>query len=82
MLFTDGIPLSGLTYSFGGLNDAGDDVEFSNNNAVSFVYSPTADAAGTDLAVTHIRVRPKNIFFGDTGGGSPNAEFSFKTIVQ
>ena len=82
VLFTDGTPSSGLTYNFGGLNDAGDDVEFSNNDATSFVYSPTANAAGTDLAVTHVRIRPKSIFLGDTGGGIPSAEFSFKTVVQ
>ena len=82
VLFTDGTPSSGVTYNFGALNDAGDDVEFSDNNAASFVYSPTANAAGTDLAVTHVRIRPKSIFLGDTGGGFPSAEFSFKTVVQ
>ena len=80
--FTDGTPSSGLSYTFVGLGDPGDDVEFSNDNGVSFSYMPVADASGADITVTHIRILPKNAFLGDTGSGNPSADFAFKTIVR
>ena len=80
--FTDGTPSSGLSYTFVSLGDPEDDVEFSNDNGVSFSYMPVADASGADITVTHIRILPKNAFLGDTGSGNPSADFAFKTIVR
>ncbi|HSD68694.1 MAG TPA: hypothetical protein VLB07_04035, partial [Woeseiaceae bacterium] len=80
--FTDGTPSSGLSYSYVSLGDAGDDVSFSNNNGATYTYSPVADANGTDLAVTNIRINPKNNFLGNTGSGDPQADFAFKLVVQ
>lgn len=56
-LFTAGS--TGLTYSFISLASATDDIEFSNNNAVSWTYSPAANANGVDPLVTTVRLRPK-----------------------
>lgn len=80
--FVDGAPVSGLTYSFVALGDAGDDVSFSNDGGASFTYSPTADANGVDLTVTHIRINPKADFLGNTGSGDPSFEVYIKAIVQ
>jgi hypothetical protein len=80
--FTNGTPASGLSYTFVTLGDPGDDVSFSNNNGASYSYTPVADANGTDLAVTSIRINPKNTFLGNTGGGDPQADFAFKLVVQ
>ena len=80
--FVDGAPVSGLTYSFVALGDAGDDVSFSNDGGATFTYSPTADANGVDLTVTHIRINPKADFLGNTGSGDPSFEVYFKAIVQ
>jgi hypothetical protein len=80
--FTNGTPPSGLSYTFVSLGNSGDDVAFSNNNGASFNYTPVADANGTDLAVTNIRINPKSIFLGNTGAGDPRADFSFKLVVQ
>ncbi len=80
--FVDGTPTSGLTYTFVALGDAGDDVLFSNDGGTSFTYTPTADANGLDLTVTHIRINPKGDFLGNSGGGDPNFAVYFKAVVQ
>lgn len=50
---------SGLSYSFMSLASVTDDIEFSNNNGASWGYTPSAGPAGTDPAVTNIRLRPQ-----------------------
>jgi hypothetical protein len=71
VLFANGSPSSGLTYTFSGLSSMTDDVEFSNNGGSTWSYVPTANAAGVDPAVTHIRIKPK---------GSMAANSSFTLI--
>lgn len=80
--FIDGNPSSSLTYAFGGLADAGDDLEFSDDGGATFTYIPTADATGCDGAVTHIRIRPGGAFAADTGAGSPSAQFQFRFRIN
>ncbi|MGH6652468.1 MAG: Calx-beta domain-containing protein [Sphingopyxis sp.] len=60
---------SGLTYSFTSLASTSDDVSFSNNNGVSFAYTPVADANGVDTNITHIRINPK-------GSMAPGSSFT------
>jgi hypothetical protein len=60
--FTDGAPVSGLSYTFTALNNVSDDVAFSNDGGVSFNYSPTANVNGVDTSVTNIRINPKGTF--------------------
>jgi trimeric autotransporter adhesin len=50
---------SGMAYSFSGLGNAGDDIDFSNNGGTSWTYAPTANGNGVDPAVTHVRLRPR-----------------------
>lgn len=50
---------SGATYTFSGLASTTDDLEFSNNGGTTWTYVPTANGAGVDPAVTHMRIRPK-----------------------
>lgn len=57
LIFTAGS--SGATFTFSGLASTTDDLEFSNNGGTSWTYVPTANAAGVDPAVTHMRIRPK-----------------------
>lgn len=80
--FQDGAPSSNLSYTFSSLASTTDDLEFSSDNAASFTYSPTANASGCDPAVTHIRIRPKGAFPADTGSGSPQAEFTFRVVIN
>jgi hypothetical protein len=80
--FSDGSPASGLTYTFLGLGNAGDDVGFSDDNGSSYLYAPVPGADGSDPAVTNIRINPKGIFNGSSGGGDPGAQFAFRTILK
>lgn len=57
LLFTAGS--SGATYTYSGLASTTDDVEFSNNGGSTWTYVPTANGAGVDPAVTHMRIKPK-----------------------
>jgi hypothetical protein len=77
VLFQDGSPGSGLTYTFTSLSSTTDDVDFSNNNGTSWTYVPTANASGVDPAVTHIRIRPK----GSMAAGS-SFTLLFGYVVQ
>ena len=43
--FTDGAPASGITYTFVGLGDVTDDLEF-DDGTLTYSYTPTPDAAG------------------------------------
>lgn len=63
--FTDGAGAasSGLTYTFGGLADLGDDVEFSIDG-VDYTYVPTPDIDGFDMAVRYVRINPSGTFLG------------------
>lgn len=80
--FTNGTPSSGLSYTFVALGAPGDDVSFSDNNGATYTYTPVADANGTDIAVTNIRINPKSTFLGNSGAGDPQADFAFKLVVQ
>ena len=60
---------SGLTYTYASLSSASDDISFSNNNGVSYGYTPVANANGVDTNVTHIRINPK-------GSMAPGSSFT------
>ena len=53
-----------------------------NDGCLTFGYTPVPGADGCDVAVTHIRIRPQGVFAADTGGGSPEAQFSFRVAVN
>ena len=80
--FTNGAPTSALTYTFSGLGNAGDDVEFSNNGGTLWTYTPVANASGCDPAVTHIRVRPKGTMAAASGAGNPYFEVRFRVRLN
>lgn len=74
---------SGLAFSFASLASTADDVEFSSNNGGTWTYSPVADAAGYDAAVTHVRLRPKGRMAGWSGSGAyPSFTLSFKVRLN
>ena len=80
-VFIDGTPTSTLGFTFGGLADAGDDVQFSNNGGVSFAYTPAPNANGVDSAVTHLRFNPQGPFSGTTTG-NPSFQVRFRVRVE
>jgi parallel beta-helix repeat protein len=80
--FTNGTPSSALTYTFSGLGNGVDDVEFSSDGGTSWTYTPVANANGCDPAVTHIRVRPKGTMAAASGAGNPYFEVRFRVRVN
>jgi uncharacterized repeat protein (TIGR01451 family) len=66
-----------VTYTFTSLASTTDDVSFSNNGGVSFVYTPTANANGVDPNVTHIRINPKGAF-----GSSTSYQLQFRARIE
>lgn len=76
--FTD----TGLSYNFNSLADGSDDVEFSNNNGVSYNYTPMDVGDGTDPAVTHFRLSPKGALGGSSGALVPGFTISFEVRLN
>lgn len=79
--FAQGTPSSGLSWTFTALNNNADDLAFSNDGGTTWNYTPTADADGCDVAVTHIRMTPKGTMPGN-GGGNPYFELRFHVLVR
>jgi len=80
--FVDGSTTSGLNLNFTSLSSTADDIDFSNNNGASFTYTPTADGAGTDSAVTHIRIRPSGSFLAASSSGTPSFAVEFEAVIE
>lgn len=80
--FSDGATPSGLTYTFGGLDSVTDDTGFSNDGGSTWTYTPVPDANGADAAVTHVRINPKGIFDGTTGGNTPSFTLRLRMLVR
>jgi hypothetical protein len=80
--FVDGLVSSGLAYTYLGLTSPSDDLEFSNDNGLSFLYQPTAGSDGTDPVVTHVRVKPRGTFLPSGPGGDPKFSLRFGVRVR
>ncbi len=82
--FEDGTPASGLSFTFGGLGDGGDDIQFSNDGGATFI-TPVVDALGFDATVpkiNYVELNPKGVMAGDSGGGAPGFEIRFQMRVE
>lgn len=82
VIFTDGSPTSSLSYTFSSLTSLVDDVDFSDNNGITFDYVPIAGGNGADPNVTHIRIHPKGGFAAAMIGGSPNFTVEFDVAIK
>lgn len=71
VLFTDGSPTSGLSYSFAALANGADSLAFSSNGGASYAYVPVPDADGCDASITNFRVVP-------TGSFGPGRTFNLR----
>lgn len=74
VIFGDPGSDSGLTYDYGGAGSVAgdlavttDDLEFSNDDGVTFTYVPSADGDGCDTAITDFRVNPAGAFAAGQG---------------
>lgn len=64
----DGTPASGLTLQ---------NVLFSNDNGVTYSYTPTRDSESCDSAITHVKAQMAGTFIGTNGINHPYFELSF-----
>lgn len=82
VFFGDGPIASGLSFTAGALNDATDDIAYSDDGGATFAYAPTPDGRGVDPAITHVRLTPRGAFAGDTGGGAPSFQILYDVVVN
>ncbi len=81
VLFTQGSPTSGLTYTFTSLASTTDSLEFSNDGGTTWTYTPTANVNGTDPAVTNLRIAPTGAFAANAGT-APSFTIQFRMRVK
>ncbi len=84
LIFNDGTPSSGLTYTFSGLGSTTDDIDFSNDGGSTFI-TPSADVNGVDITsppINFIKISPKGVLNGDSGSGSPNFSMTYRVEVN
>jgi len=82
LLFMDGTAKSGLSYSMSSLASTTDNISFSNDNGVSFVYTPMPSVDGYDSAVTDIKVSLSGPFKASSGAPHPSFSISFRVRVK
>jgi len=80
--FINGAIPSGLSYSFAGLGNLTDSIDFSSDNGTSWNYAPVADGNGADTAVTNIRVRLTGTFNAAVGPNQPSFTLRFQVLVK
>jgi hypothetical protein len=80
--FLDGVTPSALTYTFTSLASPTDDLEFSTDGGATWTYTPVANAAGCDPAVTHLRIRPQGTFAPDSSTPDPSFTIRFRVCVE
>lgn len=81
VVFVNGSPSSGLSWTYTSLASLTDLLDFSNNNGATWTYVPVPDGTGFDPAVNRIRLRPAGIM-NAAGGGNPYVEFVFRVRVK
>ena len=78
VVFVQGTPTSGLSFTYTALNNGLDDVDFFSDSACTTPVSPTAPY---DATVRCIRFNPKGTMAG-TGGGNPYFDLSFRVRIR
>lgn len=67
VIFNEGSPASGLSYTYSGLSSTTDNLQFSSNNGTSWTYIPSPAPDGCDSAITDFRITTSN---ADAGNGN------------
>jgi hypothetical protein len=80
--FADGSTTSGLNFTYSGLSNPTDDIDFSNDGGLSFDYIPSPDAEGYDSNITNIKINPKGIFNGSIGGNNSSFYLRFRVRIK
>ena len=79
IVFVQGSPTTTLSWTYTALNNAADDVDFSNDNGSTWTYVPTPPY---DAGVNRIRLKPKGTLAGASGGLNPYFELRFRVRVK
>ena len=79
IVFVQGSPTTTLSWTYTALNNAADDVDFSNDNGSTWTYVPTPPY---DTGVNRIRLKPKGTLAGASGGLNPYFELRFRVRVK
>lgn len=80
--FAQGAVASGLSYTYSGLTNAADGLEFSSNSGATWTYQPTADAQQADAAITQVRVKPTGTFNTGTSPNFPSFTVTYGLIIK
>ncbi len=80
--FTQGTTPSGLSYSFGGLANTTDSLDFSNDAGTTWTYTPVTSPNLTDPAITAFRIKPSGTFGTGTAPNNPSFSLGYDVIVQ
>jgi fimbrial isopeptide formation D2 family protein/uncharacterized repeat protein (TIGR01451 family) len=81
IVFTNGSPTSGLSYTYTSLASTTDNLDFSSDNGASWTYTPTPDVNGFDVLVTNIRIRPQGVMAA-AGGSNPSFTLNFRVKIK
>lgn len=78
--FVDGTPISGLSLSYGGLNNLNDSVSFCAGADCDYI--PMISADNTDANVTSLRITPVGTMGFDAGSGAPCFKILFRVVIK
>ena len=86
VIFTDGVTSSSLSYTFSSLDSTTDDVDFSDDNGVTWTYYhdnnlSNIDVDEFDATITNIRFNPKGQFAA-SAGSDPGFGVTFRVRLQ
>jgi hypothetical protein len=82
LVFADGTQVSGLSYAFMSLASTTDNISFSNDNGLSYNYTPIPNVDGYDSAATDIKVFLSGPFHASSGAPHPSFSITFWVRVQ
>lgn len=83
VLFADGAIASGLSYTFVGLTNSSDGLDFYSDAGCTTAYAtPTPDADGCDANVRCIKVRMTGEFLASDGSNHPSFNLKFRTRIR
>lgn len=75
VIFTDGSPTSGLSYSTANL-------KYSKDNGVTWTYTPVADSQTSDSTITNIKINPTGSFSCSNGTTKPSFSLIFDVLIK
>lgn len=80
--FSQGATASGLSYSYIGLNNTTDGLDFSTNSGTSWTYQPVIDAQQADSAINSVRVKTTGTFNTGTSPNFPSFNVTYGLIIK